>query len=75
MDDAERKSALRKAYGQATQDLRDKHRDEFNQQYAERAAEAGVEWNPRLSPEEKAAAEFDALLAEFPQLKERLTQA
>lgn len=66
------KALLRKAYGAATQTLRDNHRDEFNKLYAEAAAAEGVEWSPRLTPEQKAEAAFDNLLAEYPHLAERL---
>lgn len=59
---------LRQAYGKATQDLRDAHRDDFNEFYAKRAAELGVDWSPRLTPEQKAAQEIAALLNKFPGL-------
>lgn len=69
------KAALRKAYGTATQQLRDNHRDEFNDLYATAAADLGVEWSPRLTAEQKAEAAFDNLLTEYPHLRERVTSA
>lgn len=66
------KALLRKAYGTATQELRDNHRDEFNDLYAEKAAELGVEWSPRRTPEQKAEDAFDTLLRDYPHLAERV---
>lgn len=74
-EDAERKNKLRTAYGQATQELRDNHRDEFNELYAAAAKEAGVEWSPRLTPEQRAERQYDALLAEYPHLADRTVDA
>lgn len=68
----ERKDLLRQAYGKATAALRDKFRDEFNQMYAEAAAELGVEWSPRLSDEQKAERAFEQLLTDYPHLAERV---
>jgi hypothetical protein len=75
MTDEARKAALRKAYGTATQDLRENHRDEFNDLYAERAKELGVEWSPRQTPEQRAEQAFDALLADYPHLAERIAKS
>lgn len=66
-----RDKALTKAYGVATAQLRDQYRDRFNELYSAAAAEAGYEWKPKLTPAQTAAAQFDALLAEYPELKER----
>lgn len=59
---------LNKAYGAATAKLRDAHRDEFNRLYQAEAAELGVEWKPKLTPEQKAKNDLDAILAEYPHL-------
>lgn len=67
-----RKRALRKAYGTATQRLRDKHRGDFEGFYAQEAAALGVEWRPRPSQEQQAAEQFDALVEQFPWLADRL---
>lgn len=67
----ERDKRLQKAYTSATQQLRDNHRDEFNDLYQKYAEEQGVEWKPRLTPEQKAEAEYDRLLEQYPHLRER----
>ena len=36
------------------------------------AANLGVYWEPRLTPEQKAAQELGKILDEFPQLRERI---
>lgn len=69
---AERKDLLRQAYGKATQTLRENHRDEFNTLYSEAAGALGVEWSPRLTEEEKARQQFDELLAQYPNLRDRI---
>jgi hypothetical protein len=69
---AERDNLLRQAYGKATAQLREQHRDEFENLRMEAAKELGVDWTPRKKPEEKAAEEFDRLLAEFPHLAKRV---
>ena len=71
-DSPERKEKLRKAYGTATQRLRENHRDEFNTLYSEAAAELGEEWSPRLTDEQKAEAQFADLLTNYPALRDRL---
>jgi hypothetical protein len=71
-DEQDNKAALRKAYGMASQQLRENHRDEFNDLYGKAAAELGVEWSPRKTPEQRAQEQFDALLAEYPSLAERV---
>lgn len=66
---------LRKAYGTATQMLRDKHRDDFNALYSKEAAKLGVEWKPRATGEEKAAKQLMSILGEYPALAETLRQS
>lgn len=72
MADEDRKTLLRQAYGMASQRLREEHRDEFNTLREEAAKELGVEWSPRLTPEQRAEAEFDDLIEAYPHLRERL---
>lgn len=67
-----RDSALRKAYSQAARLLRENHQDEFNTLYQAAAKELGVDWSPRLTPEQKAKEEMERLLAEFPHLRDTL---
>lgn len=71
----ERERLLTQAYGAATKRLRDEYRSEFNSLYEEEAAQRGVEWHPKLTAEQKAEQEFDALLAAFPYLAERVPVA
>ena len=66
-----RESALRKAYSAATNDLREKFRKEFNEFYGKRAKDLGYEWQPKPTPEERAADEVERLFEEFPSLRER----
>lgn len=73
-DNKSRERLLRQAYGKATTELRASNQYEFNRLYAKHAKELGVEWHPRQTPEEKATAEFDALLEEYPFLRDRLSQ-
>lgn len=72
MTSEERDRRLGKAYTAATQALRAAHRDEFNALYSQHAEEQGVEWKPRLSAEQKAEQEFDALVSAYPHLLERV---
>lgn len=67
----EREKRLSKAYNTASQTLREAHRDEFNRLYSEAAAEQGVQWSPRLRPEEKAEQDLLALFDAFPELRQK----
>lgn len=69
----ERDKALKKAYQAANRRLRQEHQDEFNVYYAEEAEALGYEWKPRQTAEQKAEAEFQRLLAEFPHLAEQVS--
>jgi hypothetical protein len=71
-EDQKRKRLLRKAYSEATQALREKHRGDFETLYAEKAGEAGVEWTPRATPEQKAGEVFEALIEQYPHLLDRV---
>jgi hypothetical protein len=66
-----RDKLLTKAYGKATASLRDAHRDEFNRLYAQSAQALGVKWEPRLTDEQKAERDLDALLERFPHLRQK----
>lgn len=74
MSREDRERRLSKAYNVASQTLREEYRDRFNTLYSEAAAQQGVEWSPRLKPEERAEQTVLSLLDEFPELRERLTQ-
>lgn len=73
-DKTERSSALRKAYGNATTRLREEHRAEFDALYSQEAEALGVDYTPKPTPEQKAAAEIDDLLERFPTLRDRFTE-
>jgi len=75
MTEEDRKARLRAAYGRATQELREKHRGEFHTLYQTAAANAGVEWHPRLTAEQRAEQEFDTLVTQFPHLLNRVPDA
>lgn len=57
-----------KAYNNATNTLRDAHRQEFNTLMVAEAKALGIEWKPRLTEEEKAAEKIKSLLAEHPEI-------
>lgn len=67
----EREKRLSSAYNRASQALREAHRDEFHTLYREHAAQLGVEWSPRLKPEERAEQELLTIFDAFPHLRER----
>lgn len=69
--DTERPGLLRKAYTAATTRLRESRRDEFDALYQEEARKLGVEYTPRLSPEQRAEEEIKERLTRFPHLAER----
>lgn len=57
-------AAQRAAYNAATTTLRNAHRDEFNGYMLAETAARGLEWQPRLSPQEKARQEIARLAKE-----------
>jgi hypothetical protein len=65
-----RDEAVRAAHSKATSDLRNKHRDEFNASVKKYAAEAGFEWSPKKTQEEKDREAFEALLAARPEFRD-----
>jgi hypothetical protein len=71
-DKDERSKKLRQAYGNATTALREKHRDEFDNLYAESARSLGVDYTPRPSAEQKASQQVKELIAEYPHLRAEL---
>lgn len=66
----ERDNALKGAYQAATRRLREEFKDYFNRFYAEEAEARGQEWKPKPTKEEKAKAELDALLEQYPSLRD-----
>lgn len=69
---AELESLKGKAYTAASRALREAHRQEFNEHLAQAYAEVGIEWKPRLSEEEKAAAQLEELLEKYPHLAKKV---
>lgn len=57
-------AATRAAYNAATTTLRNNNREEFNQYMLEETAKRGLEWQPRLSPAEKARQDIARLAKE-----------
>lgn len=70
--EAERGKLLRKAYGNATTELRENYKSEFQDLYTKHARALGVDYTPRPSAEEKAEQELQALLAAHPHLREKI---
>lgn len=73
--DAQKKAradALRKAYGLATTEVRENHRDEFEQAYVKHAAALGVQYTPPPSKAEKARQALAELLAANPEIRAEL---
>lgn len=69
---AQKQDAMRKAYQEATRQLRVAHQDDFNKLYAAAAAELGYDWSPKPNPEQQAKAQIAQLLNQFPSLKAEL---
>lgn len=75
MSQGDREKLLSQAYNRASQILRERHRDEFHKLYGEHASDLGVEWTPRLTPEQKAEKELQTIFEAWPELRERYQQA
>jgi hypothetical protein len=67
--------ALRQAYGAATQQLRENHRDEFEDLYTKAAANLGITRSPRLTAEQRAEQTIEGLFTEHPHLRDRFAGA
>lgn len=73
-DETETRDLLRKSYDMATQRLRKANEEDFIKFRREAAEELGIEWEPRLSQEQRAEQEFDALLEQYPHLADRIAE-
>lgn len=62
------KALVRKAYGTATTQLREAHKDEFHTLMKAAAKDLGVDWSPRPTAQEKARKQMMDLLAAHPEL-------
>lgn len=72
---ADRESGLRKAYSLATTRLREEFRTDFDRLYSEEAEKLGLTYTPKPTPEQKAKADLEKLLAEYPHLKDELVSS
>lgn len=70
-DDKEK--ALSAARSAAAARLREAHREEFEGYLVDEAKQRGVEWKPRKTAKQRAEEQFQALLAEFPDLAKSLS--
>ena len=62
----------KKAYSKATTRLRAENPALWNAILKDEYAKVGIDWDPRPTDEEKAAAEIERLLATHPNLRSRL---
>lgn len=69
---AARAVIITKARTDAVSALTEKYRDELNAEIKAYVRAAGYEWAPRPTEEEKARAQAEALLEQFPALREQL---
>lgn len=72
MTKADRQKALTEVYTEATKQLRERHLDEFNELRKALAAERGIDWAPRPTPEQQAQQQIEKLLADHPALAKQL---
>lgn len=71
----ERQALINKADSRAYRALRKAHQQEFNEAKQAAAAELGLDWRPRMSAEERARKQINALLSEHPELQDELRSA
>lgn len=69
-----RQQALNAASGAASKRLKTAHSDEWDKYMVEEAKARGQEWQPKASPEQKATAEFERLLSQYPHLAEQVAK-
>ena len=70
-EDKDRQKKVNQTYTMASNALREKFPNEFNMLRIAAAKSLGIKWEPKLSPEQKAEKDLDALLAEFPHLRQK----
>lgn len=71
-DTTARNRNLNAASGAASKRLKQVHQEEWDGYMKEEATARGEEWAPKPTPEAKAKAEFERLLAEYPTLANSL---
>lgn len=64
-----------RARNQAVTALIARYPDAFNEEMGKAASALGINWQPVLSAEDRAAAEIEALLVKHPGLRERFPAA
>jgi hypothetical protein len=69
-DNEERDKLVRKAYAEATKELRSAHHDEFVKLQKKHAESLGVDWSPRLTEEQRARQTYEELVAKYPHFSE-----
>ena len=73
--DKARDNLMRKAYTDATAQLREKYKEEFLLLQQSAAQKLGLDWKPRKTKEQKDRETVTKLLAENPALREELLAA
>jgi hypothetical protein len=71
-DQQDRDQIIRAAYTVAGRRLREAHHEEFLKYQIAECKERGLDWSPKESPEQRATAEFDRLIEQYPHLRHRL---
>lgn len=70
-----RQQALNAASGAASKRLKTAHQDEWDKYMVEEATARGQKWQPKPDAEQKAKAEFERLLAQYPHLAQQVAEA
>lgn len=68
----ERQAKLAEAYTEATRQLREAHLEEFNSLRKTAAKARGIDWEPALTPAQKAEEQVRKLLSEHPDVAKKL---
>lgn len=66
----ERDKLVRKAYAEATKELRSTYHDEFVELQKKHAEALGVDWSPRLTEEQRAKQAYEELVEKYPHFAE-----
>lgn len=69
-DKAARQKAIEKAKYDATRTVVDSNKDQWNSLVQSNLASVGIDWTPPLTAEQKAEQQLQALLSEFPHLRD-----
>lgn len=66
----ERDKLVRRAYAEATKELRSTYHDQFVELQKKHAKALGVDWQPRLTEEQRARQTYEELVAKYPHFSE-----